>query len=89
MSSSRRLPLSLGHGLEQLVTGGVAEGVVDRLEVVEVHEQDAGGVRLVPSGEGMADAVHKQRAVGRVVSGPEGLVLELVLEGTALGDRDS
>ncbi len=59
------------------VAGGVAEAVVDRLEVVEVDEDDGqADVVAAGAGDGVADALDEQRAVGeardRVV---EGLVL--------------
>ena len=61
-ASSRRRDLD-----QQLVAGGVAERVVDRLEVVEVEEDD--GQRARPSrpraGERVRDAVDEQRAVGQ------------------------
>src|SRR4051812_48079636 len=75
--------------LEQdLVAGGVAEAVVDRLEVVEVDEDDGqADVVAAHAADGVADALGEQRAVGeagdRVV---EGLVGELLLERLALGD---
>ena len=77
-----------GDHLEDLVAGGVAEAVVDVLEVVEVEEQHRHRplVAAAPD-ERVLDAVAEQRAVRqpgeRVV---EGLVLEFVLEGLALGD---
>ena len=44
MSSSRSAsPQAVAGDLEQTVAGGVAEGVVDALEVVEVEEGDDGG----------------------------------------------
>ena len=77
----------LAHLEQQLVARRVTEGVVDRLEVVEVHEQH--GDRLVLPRltlEGVRDAVVEQRPVRerrhRVV---EGLVGELLLELLALG----
>ena len=62
--------------------GLVAVGVVDRLEVVEVEEQD--GHRLVALGERPLEPIAEQDAVGeageRVV---EGAMLELLLERAA------
>ena len=52
MSDSRTwLASRLGHRLQHRVAGGVAEAVVDRLEVVEV-EVDQAGRRIVALGEG-------------------------------------
>src|SRR4051812_31469403 len=74
--------------LEQdLVAGGVAEAVVDRLEVVEVDEDDRqADVVAAGAGDAVAHALGEQRAVreagDRVV---EGLMGELLLERLALG----
>ena len=77
---------SLGHVEQHLVAGGVAEAVVDRLEVVEVEEDH--GQALVVAARARDRVPHpldEQRAVGevrhRVV---EGLVGELLLEDLAL-----
>ena len=78
----------LAHLGQQQVAGHVAQGVVDGLEVVEVHEQhrDRLVVALL-SIDGVRDAVVEQRPVRearhRVV---ERLVRELLLEGLALAD---
>ena len=48
---------------QQVVAGVVAEGVVDRLEAVEVEEQD--GAVAVRAGEGGLDALDERRAVGQ------------------------
>ena len=79
---------ALGDLDEDLVAGGVAEGVVDRLEVVEVEEDDREPAAVATgAGDGVADALAEQRAVGEAGDGVvEGLVGELVLEGLALGD---
>ena len=79
---------ALGDLAQDLVAGGVAEAVVDRLEVVEVEEDDRDAVLLAAvARDGVAHALDEQRAVGevgdRVV---EGLVGELLLEGLALAD---
>ena len=75
----------LGDLDEQLVTGGVAERVVDDLEVVQVEEQ-AGEVSAAGH-EPAGDVLRQQRAVGqlgqRVVVG---LVGERRLEGQPVGD---
>ena len=77
-----------GDARQQLVAGGVPQGVVDRLEVVEVEEQDRdreGGAQLAR--QRVFDAVAEQRAVGqlgqRIVEGP---VAQLLLERAALAD---
>ena len=77
----RRLD-ALADGRQERVAGGVAEGVVDDLEVVEVEEQhdrdQPGGVGRL---ESLGHALGEERPVGepgqRVVIG---LVLELFLE---------
>jgi hypothetical protein len=69
------------HLEQHLVAAAVAEGVVERLEVVEVDEQD-GDRRVVAALERVPDAVEQQRAVGhpgeRVV---ERAVAQLVVAG--------
>jgi hypothetical protein len=78
-SSKRSLPPAL------LVAGGVAEAVVDVLEVVEVDEQhrDVGGA---DGRQRLLDPLGEQRAVGQAGQPVvERLVDELVLELLALG----
>ena len=78
----------VGRGHEQLVAGGVAEAVVDRLEPVEVEDHHRERP-LAPgeAGDRVVDAVGEQGAVGqlrqRVVERP---VAELALEAVPLGD---
>ena len=59
-------PQALGHLAQQLVAHRVAVGVVDLLEVVQIDEQQR---QLTPNplslGDGMAEAVHEQEAVGQ------------------------
>ena len=81
-------PQPLPHLAQQTVAGRVSERVVDRLEVVEVHEQDRH--RQVGARQALQrvlDAVAEERAVrepgDRVV---EGLVRQLLLERLALRD---
>ena len=79
---------AIGDGLQQLVADGVAERVVDRLEVVEVDEQHDDRVGLgTGDAQGVVHAVEEQRPVGEpgqlVV---EGAVAELALEVALLGD---
>ncbi len=74
-------------GHQQLVADAVAHRVVHDLEVVQVHEQHAGGRAVAPGrGELLRDPVLEQQPVGqpgqRVV---EGLVLQLLLELALLG----
>ena len=75
----------VGHLDEQLVAGGVAERVVDDLEVVEVEEE--AGQAAGAGAEPLGDVLRQQGAVGqpgqRVVVG---LVGELGLEGQPVGD---
>ena len=74
-----------GDRHQQLVAGGVAEAVVDGLEVVEVDEQHR--ELAAPVGDRGLDLVGEQRSVGevreRVVVG---LVVELLLEDRQLHD---
>jgi hypothetical protein len=64
----------------------VPKGVVDRLEVVQVNEEDGGRARLDLRRERMFEPVHEERPVGqsgqRVMEGPSA---QLVLELAALG----
>ena len=75
-----------GDAAQQLVADGVAERVVDALEVVEVDEQHGDLARRARL-ERLAHLLAEQRAVGepgeRVVVG---LVVELVLQVAQLGD---
>ena len=75
-----------GDRLQHLVAGGVAEAVVDRLEVVEVEEDDGdAGALARGAGEGVLDPVGEQRAVGQAGHGVvERLVRQLLLERRAL-----
>ena len=79
---------ALGDGQQDLVAGGVAEAVVDRLEVVEVEEDDRqAGLLAARAGDRLAHALDEQRAVGQAGDGVvERLVGELLLEGLALAD---
>ena len=79
---------AIGDGLQQLVADGVAERVVDRLEVVEVDEQHDDRVGLgTGDAQGVVHAIEEQRPVGEpgelVV---EGTVAELAFEVALLGD---
>ena len=79
---------ALGHLEQDPVAGGVAEAVVDGLEVVEVDEQHGhpDAVAQRPR-DRVADALVEQRAVGEVGDRiVERLVGELLLERLALGD---
>ena len=67
VGGAQRLLQPLADLVQQLVAGGVAERVVDGLEVVEVHEQH--GDRLVVALlalDRVRDAVPEQRAVREV-----------------------
>ena len=81
-------PDPLGDGDQELVAGGMAERVVDDLEVVEVEEQDDRHPVGLPVAEVLRDLLGEQgpvRQVGqRVVVG---LVAELLLEPAELGQR--
>ena len=59
---------ALAHLAEQAVAGGVSERVVDRLEVVEVHEQHRDGVGFTRQPlQRVLDPVPEQRTVGEPV----------------------
>lgn len=56
----------LGHPDQQLVAGGMAQGVVDRLEVVEVQAQHGDGRAVgMPARDGLFQPMHEQRPVGQ------------------------
>ena len=78
------------HTAQHLVTERVAEGVVHRLEVVDVDEQQrdrrATG-DLTQTGEGVTDTIEEQRAVGQACERVVGrLLLERHLEPLAVPD---
>ena len=81
VGGAQHAPQAPAHLEQHLVAAAVAEGVVERLEVVEVDEQD-GDRRVVAALERVPDAVEQQRAVGhpgeRVV---ERAVAQLVVAG--------
>jgi hypothetical protein len=84
---------ALGHRDQEPVARVVAQGVVEALELVQVHVQHRDPGRLSPlcpalgTGEGVDQTIRKERPVGQsgegVVEGPVG---ELVLESLALGE---
>ena len=75
---------------QQLVAGAVAQGIVDRLEVVQVEEEHAHrGLEAACAGERPLDGLHGQGAVGQpgqvvVVGTPD----QFLLVAFALGDVD-
>ena len=73
---------------QQLVAGGVAEAVVDGLEVVEVDEQTAASRRCGAGARAARrQAILEQRAVGQAGEAVvEGLVAQLLEQREALGD---
>ena len=77
---------ALGDLQQHRVAGGVAEAVVDRLEVVEVHEDHGEPAALAPGPrDRVPHPLDEQRAVGEVGDRiVEGLVCELLLERLAL-----
>src|SRR4051794_15053924 len=86
---------ALPHDLEDVVAGGVAEGVVDLLEAVEIHEEhrDPAAVAprrqqraLDPVGEERAIRKAGQRVVERLVLGARGVETQLLLGPLALRD---
>jgi hypothetical protein len=67
-----------GHGDQQVVAGRVAELVVDRLEVVQVDEQQGQGCAgLGPAAQGVGHPLPEQGPVGQV---GEAVVERLVLQ---------
>ncbi len=84
MSSLRELASRRRHHLEDVVAIGVAIGVVDRLEAVQVEVHDRGlGMAAVGVLQGGLDAVFQQAAVGQA---GEGVVQrQLLLRARILG----
>src|SRR4051794_20618174 len=79
-----------GDGAQQLVARGVAEGVVDGLEAIEVEEEDRDAARVAAEARHrLPEAVEEELAVrqpGQIVV--EGLVRESGLDALALdGER--
>ncbi|MNO73095.1 hypothetical protein D3C76_640540 [compost metagenome] len=77
-----------GHVLEHAIARGMAEGVVDRLEAVQVeeHQHHPG---LLPLGllQGVVQTVLEQRAVGQVGEGVVvGQAVDALFAGLALAD---
>ena len=73
---------------QQLVAGGVAHGVVDLLEAVEVHEQQRKTVARVAAGmgNGLLQPLHHRRAVGQLGQCiGVGVVVELRFQRAPLG----
>jgi hypothetical protein len=79
VAGAQRAGDPLGEGDEQLVADGVAEAVVDLLELVEVEEQQRAAVLRLAAGtpQRLLDAVNEQRPVGQP---GEGVVQRLVLQ---------
>ena len=73
---------------EQFVAGGVAEGIVDFLEAVEVEQQQRRGrPRPAAPGQHIVDLAVEQGAVGEAGEGIViGELFQLLLRGLALGD---
>ncbi|MDT4821239.1 hypothetical protein FQZ97_544090 [compost metagenome] len=81
-------PQAVGDLDQQLVAGVVAEAVVDHLEAVDVHEgQREAALVARGQGDGLADAVAEQVAVGQAGEAVVvGLVLQLLLVALGFGD---
>src|SRR5829696_5828784 len=84
---------AFGHPHQELVAGGVAQGVVEALEVVEVHVHHRNPPCLTLSSlslgprEGVYESVPEEHPVGQASQGVvEGLMGELVLERLTLGE---
>ena len=79
---------AFGDRGEKAIAGGVTEGVVDDLEVVEVQEEHDEPAAVALRGEPDVDLLREHQAVGQpgqwVVIG---LVAELLLEPRQLGER--
>ena len=81
---AHHLPETLGDRDEQLVAYLVAEVVVDRLEAVQVDEEQRDDtLAAVQARERLACAVHQQQPVGQL---GERVVQSLLLEPHAVGD---
>ena len=65
-------PKPVGDRDEGLVAGGVTEGVVDRLEVVEVEEQGGDGPGADSLGERRLRGLHEPAPVGQTRSAGRG-----------------
>ena len=79
---------SAGGLHQQFVAGLVADGVVDRLEAVEVDEEHGrAAVAAAAAGQGLPDPLGEQRAVGQVGERVvRGVVLQLRLQPHPFGD---
>ena len=92
VSVTRTAAVSRGpRASSTLVARGVAEGVVDRLEAVEVeHEHGDVDALALPAGQRVSEAVERERAVGqpgeRVVQ--RGMARDLLLAVALDGDDD-
>jgi hypothetical protein len=64
-ADARQEPLR--NGLQQLVTNGVAEGIVDVFEAVEIREE-YGEIFFLAAGQrnGLGDAVVEEQAIGKI-----------------------
>ena len=79
---------TLSELLQDQVTGGVAVAIVDRLEPVEVDEQQAVGAGMSPAtGMGMTDPLSEQKPVRQACQGiVQRVVQQSGLDGLAVGD---
>ena len=76
-----------GDVLQQKVSGGVAEAVVDLLEAVEVDAEERGWMALPRAGHGFVKAFGEEDAVGQLGEGVVlGHELDLQLGPAAFGD---
>src|SRR5207247_8788650 len=88
VADADRVPEPIGHGDEDLVALTVTEAVVDRLEVVEVEEEDGESLsRATHPGQRVLQPIGEEGPVREAGEGVmEGLVAELVLERAPLRD---
>lgn len=71
VQAAQQVAQPVGHGFEELVAGGVAQGIVDHLEAVEIEIEHGVDVTRPPARpfEGLADAVETQRPIGQIGQG--------------------
>ena len=88
VATAHTRPQSLGDDHQDLVADGVAEAVVDRLEVVEIDEEQGDSVvRALGPLNPLFHAIAKEHAIGQIGQRiVERLMRKLVLEALAVAD---
>ena len=65
MSVSRTvLPQSIGYPLQELVAGGVPEGIVDSLEIIKIDAENRKAVAAFHKRKSLLDALPEMQAIG-------------------------